>query len=205
MTQATDTTPTPPAGDAGQVPPVPGSEGSPPAPAAPAPPQAAAVPATPTAPENYQPFTVGEGQTLDESLQAMAVPVFKKLNLTQEAAQELVGVYAQIAQQLDARSNEAHATMVADWKSQGQSDKEFGGANYAKTIEDAQGLIARYGDAEFKQFLEQTGVGNHPGLLRMLARVGKHFSESTVIPPNPGAGGGRKDLADLLWGNSGAR
>ncbi len=130
------------------------------------------------------------------------MPLFKKLDLDQGSAQELVGLWEQHTRELDKRANDAHATMVADWKSKGQSDPEFGGARYQQTTSEAQALVARYGDPELTQFLETTGIGNHPGLLRMFARIGKHFSEANIISPTGDGGtGGKQPLEKLLWGS----
>lgn len=200
MTTASDGS-TPPVGDAGQGTTDPGANAQPPGSTATPPPSTPPAPPAPKAPEAYAPFTVGEGLTLDESVQALALPIFKELDLDQAAAQKIVDAYGQITQQLDQRSNAAHATMIADWQKQGRSDPDFGGANYDQTTSEAQALIARYGDPELTKFLGDTGIGNHPGLLRMFARIGKHFSEANIIPPaGDGGAGGKKPLADLLWG-----
>jgi hypothetical protein len=153
---------------------------------------------TPSVPDTYE-FSVGEGVTLDASVQELAVPLFKELGLPQESAQKVVNTYQKITALIDQRSAEAHQTMVAQWEADGRKDKDYGGSRYDKTLSEAQGLVARYGDDSLKQFLSDTGLGNHPGLLRLLANIGKHFSEAPIIPAGGNAGTGKVPLEDLLY------
>lgn len=161
------------------------------------------APVQPKAPEKYEPFKLAEGQELDTEAFALAEPVFRKLNLTQENAQSLVDTFGGIMQSLEKRIETERAETVAGWLKTAKADTEIGGAKWAKSIKDAQGIIGRYADNEFKVFLEQTGLTNHPGLIKMLARAGARMSEGTF--ENAGGGSGmkaEKSLEEIFYGKS---
>lgn len=159
----------------------------------------ATTPVAPVVPESYT-FVLGDGVTLDAAAQDLAVPIFKELALSQDQAQKVVDGYQKITALMDQRSAQAHQDQVAQWQADGRADKAYGGAQYEKTVSEAQALVARYGDPELKTFLADTGLGNHPGLLRLLANIGKHFSEAPIIPAGGNPGGGKRPLEDLLYG-----
>lgn len=113
---------------------------------------------------------------LDE-VKAMA----KELGLSQEAAQKLVerdnALLSKSQQQTQAMMSEA----VARWADDAKADKEIGGANLQASITDAKTALDKFGTPEFKNMLNQSGVGNHPELIRLLSKVGKAMREDKMI------------------------
>lgn len=148
------------------------------------------------APETYE-FAVPEGfESLDEKLIEQFSPIAKKLNLTQEQAQELVNLYAgSIKTQQD-----TYVEQMAGWADQVKKDPEIGGAKFQESIVAAQKVITKYGSNEFKDFLNKSGLGNHPELIKMFAKVGKDFSEDSFVPP-AGAEKKEKTAAEMLYPN----
>jgi hypothetical protein len=84
------------------------------------------------------------------------------------------------------------------WTEKVMADPELGGAGH----ETAMGRNARMRDmfvsrhapeteaykkdwAEFKEFMQVTGAGDHPAFHRMLQNVARKFDEATTPPPNP--------------------
>lgn len=47
------------------------------------------------------------------------------------------------------------------------------GAEFEQAVADARSLIARYGDDDLRAALNQTGLGNHKALIRLLARIAR--------------------------------
>lgn len=125
-------------------------------------------------PEEYA-LTAPEGVTLDADVLASYTPAFKELGLTNESAQKLLNVHAEIAQkQLIAQHT--------DWVSTVKADPEIGGKNFATTAKDAQSAISRFGTPELKLALDRTGLGSHPELVRAFAKVGKAMGEAVIVP-----------------------
>jgi hypothetical protein len=148
------------------------------------------------APEKYE-FTAPEGVTLDPEAVAAFEPVAKELNLTNEQAQKLVGLQAQLVQ----KQHEQWDAMVETWVKEIKGDKEIGGQVLNDSIKHAQRAISQFGTPELKTALDTTRMGNHPELVRVFARIGKAMAEDTFV--SAGAPSGQKrDAAEVLFGDS---
>lgn len=132
-----------------------------------------AEPAKPVVPDTYA-FTAPEGSDMDvNALQGLS-PAFKAAGLTQENAQNLVNAYV-------AHMDAQRTAQMQAWGDQARADKDLGGANFDANVQTAQKAIGRFATPEFKAYLDQTGLGNHPEMLRTFHRIGKAISEDT--PP----------------------
>lgn len=147
----------------------------------------------PAAPEKYE-FTPPEGQELDANALAVFEPIAKELGLSQEQAQKLVDIYPQIQQQ----QAEAWSKQVADWGEQVKADKEIGGDKFNASVGAAQRALDQFGNTELREYLNASGLGNHPALVRFCAKVGKAMAEDTFVVPGQG---GQRSAADILYGN----
>ena len=138
------------------------------------------------APEKYE-FQLPQGVVDDGRLQKFE-PLFKELGLTNEAAQKLVTAYAEdflaSEQSIDQRLTEQHEA----WKSTVLKDPELGGNNYANTERFAQSAVAKFGTQGLKDYLNQTGLGSHPELVRFCAKIGQAMSEDTIHVGNRSGG-----------------
>lgn len=146
----------------------------------------------PAAPEKYE-FSAPEGQELDANALAVFEPIAKELGLSQEQAQKLVDIYPQIQQQ----QAEAWSKQVADWGEQVKADKEIGGDKFNASVGAAQRALDQFGNTELREYLNASGLGNHPALVRFCAKVGKAMAEDTFVVPNQG---GQRSAADILYG-----
>lgn len=146
----------------------------------------------PAAPEKYE-FAAPEGQELDANALSVFEPIAKELGLTQEQAQKLVDIYPQIQQQ----QAEAWSKQVADWGEQVKADKEIGGDKFTASVGLAQRALDQFGNPELREYLQASGLGNHPALVRFCAKVGKSMAEDSFVVPNQG---GQRSTADLLYG-----
>lgn len=68
----------------------------------------------------------------------------------------------------------------SEWVGQIQSDKELGGEKFNENIELAKRVVTKFGSESLLKTLNDTGLGNHPELVRLLARVGKSMSNDTL-------------------------
>lgn len=156
-------------------------EGQSPPPAADAPGQAPAAPETleapEGAPEKYA-FTLPEGAVMDDAGIASFGEFAKELNLTQEAAQAMLG---KLAPAMQARQAQARGETMAQWETQSKTDKEFGGAKLTENIAVAQKALAQFGSPELNTLLRESGLGNHPEIIRAFYRAGKAIGEDTFV------------------------
>jgi hypothetical protein len=123
-------------------------------------------------PEAYT-FTAPDGVTLDPGAVEAFTPVAQELKLSQEQAQRLVGVYADLQQ----RQAEAHTAQRDQWAREVVADKELGGAKMVQQVEAANKVLKQFGTPGLNEILQTTGLCNHPEMIRLLARVGREVAD----------------------------
>jgi hypothetical protein len=93
--------------------------------------------------------------------------------LTQEQAQEALNMYAASLEDAASKARTAFANTVMEWTKQAKSDPEFGQERLASSLSMAKGALDRFGTNGLKQVLDQSGLSNHPEVIRFFTRVGK--------------------------------
>ena len=134
--------------------------------------QAATTETKAGAPEAYE-FKAAEGQTFDPEFVKSYSEVARELNLTQEAAQTMIDKVGPVLAQQQAAQI---AQVRNDWAEASKVDAEFGGAKFNENLAIAKQSIDKFATPEFKQMLDDTGLGNHPEWIRYCYRVSKAFS-----------------------------
>lgn len=133
------------------------------------------------APESYD---WGETQLDAEVLGAFG-EVAKELNLTQDAAKAVLDKMAPVMQaRQDARIEAART----EWAEQSKADKEFGGERLQENLGYAKRAMDAYATPELKTLLNESGLGNHPEVIRFFVKAGKAISEDTVVTGAKGTG-----------------
>lgn len=130
------------------------------------------------APEKYEAFTQPEGTMLDQGVIDQFTEAARELNLPQAAAQKLVDKMAPVMAQ---RQAEQAQQLVAEWETACTTDKEFGGAQLEQSKALAAKAMDQFATPEFKEMLNQSGMGNHPELMRMMVKVGRAISEEKIV------------------------
>lgn len=154
------------------------------------------------APETYAEFTLPEGISLDRAALEGFTPLAKDLNLSQEQAQKVVDLYAQkMLPQIQQAFADQKAQMVESWLQESMKDPEVGGARFDESVSTARKALDAFGTPALKAALDESGLGNHPELIRLLANIGKRISEDgTAITRSATAGS--RDAAQILYGSS---
>ena len=154
------------------------------------------------APEQYEEFKAPEGLSYDDQFMGTFKDVAKELNLSQKQAQHLLDKCAPVLAQ---RQVEQIKAVSDQWVERTKSDKEIGGTNWTRAASDIARVRDRFGvnadgkmDPDIAEFMS-TPIGNHPGLLKLLARVGRAFGEADF--PVGGTTPNKKPLA-ALYNNS---
>ena len=168
---------TPPAADT-TAPPDAGQQGAPATASADNPPAADAKPEGDKPegddkPAEYEPFTRPEGLGVDEELLGEFKAEAKRLNLSQEDAQKFVDLQAKAL----AKQTEQLANVRAQWAEQTKTDKEFGGEALSENLGVAKKALDTFATPELRKLLNESGLGNHPEVIRTFLRVGKAISE----------------------------
>ena len=128
-------------------------------------------------PEAYEKFSLPEGFEYDEGKAKEFGALAKELGLSQEKAQRLVSMYVGNLQQGLSAQMEAVTARNKGWQEAARSDKEFGGADFDKNLAIANEGLRRLGTPELISYLEESGLGNHPEVVRLCWKAGKLAGE----------------------------
>lgn len=116
-----------------------------------------------------------------------------------EAGQKLVDLY----QELQTAQVAAWTERTQQWAADAKADPFLSGKEVAaggfRSFDEAKAAIgkatAKYLDADTRAFLDQMGLGNHPGLARTFAKIGRDLAEGQTVPSSGSApGNGLRDL-----------
>ena len=138
------------------------------------------------APEKYEfnDKVADAPEVLDPDVLIAFGEVAKELDLPQEAAQKVLDKVAPVMQRRQAEQVEKAMT---EWAEKSQSDDEFGGENLDANLEIAKTALNAFGTGTFKQLLSESGLGNHPEVIRFMYRAGKAMSEDSYVGNSEGA------------------
>ncbi|HGZ2415668.1 TPA: peptidase [Citrobacter freundii] len=149
------------------------------------------------APEKYE-FKPAEGQELDTAALEQFEPIARELNLTNEQAQKMVDLYGtKIMPMVQQQQAEAWQKTTEQWAADVKADKEIGGDNLTGNLSAAQRALAQFGTPKLKEYLEGTGLGNHPELVKAFIKVGKAMSEDKFVTGGHESGG--SDLISAFY------
>ena len=130
----------------------------------------------PTIPEAYE-FKMPEGVEIDKDAAAEFSSIAKELKLDQAGAQKVADVAVKMAQ----RQLEAHAQQVQGWVESAKSDKEFGGAKFDENLAVAKKALDAFGSPALRKVLDETGLTNHPDMIRTFWKIGQAISEDGKV------------------------
>lgn len=149
--------------------------------------------------EKYADFKMPEGVTVDADLLGGVAPVLLKHGLTQEAAQELIDAYTAAQVKAEGARQASFAKQVnEEWPAALKTDKVIGGAQYEANVIVAKRAITAFGDQALKDMLQETGLGNHPALVRFAYRAGLTVMEDTIVRPSD-QHQGKRPLEERLY------
>jgi hypothetical protein len=149
------------------------------------------------APEKYE-LSLPEGVQMDESGIKAFSEFAKDINLTQDAAQAML---AKMAPALQSRQNDAMKAAKAGWEAESKADAEFGGEKITENVAVAMKALKQFGTPELSKLLNESGLGNHPEIIRAFYRAGKAISEDGTFVNGATSGAGNKSAAQRMYPN----
>jgi hypothetical protein len=188
---APDPTPTPP--------PAPAAPAVPPTPAPAAPP--AAPPAPPAAP--VLTLKLPDGSKLDAQALERTTAHAVALGLSPESAQKTLElVNAEVAAFWKAQETQSAHTRNVTWVDEVKADPDIGGANFDQTMKHVTLVKEQLMDPDFRQWLNESGMGNHRWMVRFIARVGRRMADANLIGANALPGVDQQSAAQKLYGKT---
>lgn len=137
------------------------------------------------APDKYE-FKPVEGRNLDSETMSTFAEVARELDLTQDSAQKILD---RMAPQMAQRQQAQIEAIRKEWVAASQTDAEFGGDKIAENLATARKALDQFGTPELRALLNESGLGNHPEVIRMMYRAGKAISEDTYVGRAASTGG----------------
>jgi hypothetical protein len=129
----------------------------------------------------YTDFEVPKGVTLDADMLSEFVADAKERGLTQEQAQKDIDrAVALLTKQQDALTQSILDTRKA-WEDATRADNDIGGDALEENLGFAKTALETFGTPALVEVLNQTGFGNHPEFIRLLARVGDALGEDKFV------------------------
>jgi hypothetical protein len=166
----------------------------------------------------YEPFTLPDGVQIDDkTLGEFTTELGEIERLTgadhakmQEFGQKLVDRHTAVVNETLERLTEYYSNtwekQKTDWKDAFENDPEIGGNRKDTTLKEALSAIRTYGGSaeqqqELRSLMNQTGVGNNPALIRLLAKAGAALAEGKPVPATS-AGKGPTSKIQKRYGNN---
>jgi hypothetical protein len=163
------------------------------------------------APEGRYEVKAPEGMTFDQEAFDAVEPTLRDLNLSPAAAQALTSAYAEKVVPLLVARGEKQAKeafdangvkLRADWESAARADPEIGGQNFDRTVDAVAQVWGKFGIKKgegIRALLDESGLGNHPDMLRFLSRVGTSMGEKGFVTSD-GRGADTRPVWDRVYG-----
>jgi hypothetical protein len=139
------------------------------------------------APAQYE-FKSPDGQGFDPEAMKVYAEVAKELNLSQDSAQKILDRMGPTVAQ---RQAAAIQKVQAEWAEASRTDKEFGGDTLMDNLGVAKKALDSFGTPELRSLLNDSGLGNHPEIIRFMVRAGRAISEDRFVggsAPSPSRG-----------------
>jgi hypothetical protein len=147
-------------------------------------------------PESYT-LSLPQGSVLDQGDIDEIAALAKREQYTNEEAQAALAAYEKSLLEQGTR-----------YRTELEADSELGGSNLAHTQRDvkrALDLLVPENTTEGKAlrtFLHKSGLGNHAGLLRVLARAGKAMGEDRPLASAATTQNPPVDMVELFYGKA---
>jgi hypothetical protein len=128
----------------------------------------------PNAPESYD----FKNDEIAPEVKTAFGEVAKELDLSQENADKVLNKMIPVLQE---RADANLEKVRNEWLEASKNDKEIGGNNLEKNLGYAKKALTKFATDDLRNFLNETSLGNHPEVIRLMTRIGKSISEDGYI------------------------
>jgi len=111
--------------------------------------------------------------------------IARELDMSQEQAKKLVDT---VAPEIAAAQKARHDALVNGWAESAKTDPEFGGEKLVANLAVAKEAMGKVATPELVKFLNETGLGNHPDMIRLFYRLGAKVNPGAFVPAGQGKG-----------------
>lgn len=163
------------------------------------------------APDQYEQFELPEGLSVDETRMGSFQEFAKNNGMSQEAAQKTLDYMAaelpKLMQDVSQAQMDAYMQQQVEWKTTYEKDPEIGGDKRVETEAAATRALRAFGNEQLVELLDiydaernpnGLGLGNHPEVMRFLAKAGSVLSEDGHVAGD-GKGEGSGQSVEDRW------
>jgi len=144
-----------------------------------------------------------EGSMLGDDWNERTVALARERGLSAEQAQSVLEHESATLAHHEAKRVLSEKALVEGWATEAKADPEIGGEEFARKVEYAKRVVDRFGTDDFKKAVTETGIGNHPELIRFCYRIGKAMAnDQTVLGGSSSSESRRKTPAEILYGSN---
>lgn len=101
--------------------------------------------------------------------------------MTKEETGQLLALHTKFLQSAASEYLGRWEKTQADWQTAVRALPEYGGANLPATLTSIAKTLDRYGDAKVREAFAVTGAGNHPDIVRFMAKLSKDLNETPPV------------------------
>lgn len=100
-----------------------------------------------------------------------------KLGLNQKQARSLMESYTELEQMKMQEMTQQNEAMTNEWE---QGLKQEFGTAFEQRVDTAKKAVKEFGGEELRDYLNETGLGNHPAMVKAFAKIGQNLKEDTL-------------------------
>ncbi len=134
-------------------------------------------------PAEYKNLKLPENSPLGKEHLERIASEAKERGLSEKDAQDLLDRDVALIATFKEKQIEETKQLSDQWLVSSKDDKEFGGETFVQNAELAKRVVSRFGSDEFKKAVNESGLGNHPELVRFCVRIGKAMKEDQLVMP----------------------
>jgi len=149
--------------------------------------------------EDYGDITAPEGEAYVPAVVDSVKALSKELGLNLDGAKKLTSEAHRIAKAASEAQVEALKQARAEWRDQAKADKDIGGKNFEANLALAAKARQNFGDSDLLQVLNESGLGDHPAVIRAFVKIGKAISDDSIVVGNRTAQPEQRSVAQRLY------
>ena len=157
-----------------------------------------AAPPAPLTLESYE-ITLPETFQIDEGSVASFKQTALDSGLAPDKAQAFVNLYAKTQEAQAAKLRENAAVAQAAWVEEIGTIPDFQGERRTQALAVLGSAMKEFGSPEAAQILNDSGLGNHPAVVKYIYSMAKALSEGTPVPALRSGAPAKPSLADQFY------
>jgi hypothetical protein len=145
-------------------------------------------------------FKIPDGFTADQTALNEFAAMAKEAKLTKDQAQKMVDMHVKALTGTQTKTVGKIEDLKKQWAQDAIADQEIGGTKLPENLAVAKKALDQFATPAFRKFLEDSGFGNHPEMIRTFFKIGTSVSEGRMVPAD-GALTPERTLAERMYPN----